>query len=145
MSFLNSRPSHIQAGNSNVPLPSLTSLVSSLGDARLIKSARAFLSTCRLSQIVAQLQVKICTVRGQEKTRQDKVAFVISLENAMWDFALEWSDDASAGQIRKPGVSKYCVRSTPKIVSLLTAFRYGIQTRYFCKPSVSDACLGESV
>lgn len=58
-SFLNSRPSHIQAGNTNVPLrpfPAPSDSVESY------TGSIAFAYSCRLAVIVARLQAEVSTL-----------------------------------------------------------------------------------
>ncbi len=75
MSFLNSRPSHIQANNHDVSIPSLASIrTCSEGD------GLAFHLLCRLAVVVARLQREICTVMARREEREERVARVVEIE-----------------------------------------------------------------
>ncbi|KAH8117263.1 hypothetical protein DFH11DRAFT_1504359, partial [Phellopilus nigrolimitatus] len=104
MSFLNSRPSHVQVHNSDIPLPSAPSLATAIDSASLTRSAEAFSSLCCLSEIVAKLQNEIATIKSQEKSKQDKLYDVADLEEQTSQVAMLWRDEISSHTQREPGV-----------------------------------------
>lgn len=109
MSFLNSRPCHIQRDNTNVSLPTLNTILhltspspvastpyvsptSAVPDNRTT-SAQSFILLCRLSLLVASLQAHVCTLAaaggvsnsslpgvGQPASREDRLRKVGIIE-----------------------------------------------------------------
>ncbi|KAH8824377.1 hypothetical protein DL96DRAFT_1712657 [Flagelloscypha sp. PMI_526] len=84
MSFLNSRPSHIQTSNHNVPVPSIQSVCSVTNENTKIPhapSARSFVFLCRLSMLVGHLQSEVFTLAASiEITKEDRIGRVVGLE-----------------------------------------------------------------
>lgn len=107
MSFLNSRPSHMQVHNSDIPLPPSSTIASAVDDPGLSVSCRAYVSLCQLSEIVATLQNEICTVKSQEKQRRVKLDGLAALEKEVLELAIQWKSEITGDEERKPGVSKY--------------------------------------
>ncbi|BGO94136.1 hypothetical protein NBRC10512_006958 [Rhodotorula toruloides] len=58
-SFLNSRPSHIQAGNANVPLPTFAAHTTA---SDVDSTEISFVFACRLALVVGQLQAEVSTL-----------------------------------------------------------------------------------
>ncbi|THH04722.1 hypothetical protein EW145_g5306 [Phellinidium pouzarii] len=104
MSFLNSRPSHMQVHNTDIPLPSTSSLTSAFDNPNLGLSCRAFSSLCCLADIVARLQNEICTIKSQEKLKEVKLQEVASLERNTNDLVFKWRKEIANPTERQPGV-----------------------------------------
>ncbi|TRM69249.1 hypothetical protein BD626DRAFT_544051 [Schizophyllum amplum] len=121
MSFLNSRPSHIQLDNANVPLPALTSMLATSAPSSpasapspnggpsikaepseavspaSIRSLQSFLYQCRIGALVNRLQAQVCTLTAATLTsREERLRRVQDLEadaNALLDeVKLEWEE-----------------------------------------------------
>ncbi|THH05566.1 hypothetical protein EW146_g9872, partial [Bondarzewia mesenterica] len=85
MSFLNARPRHIQSGNHSVPLPLLSSVLSTSGLSSLsttdsVRSPQSFVWLCRLSLLVARLQERVCTLASEQASRQERLSRVMEIE-----------------------------------------------------------------
>ncbi|KAI5124356.1 hypothetical protein M0805_008963 [Coniferiporia weirii] len=104
MSFLNSRPSHMQVHNTDIPLPSASSLSTAVENPNMARSCQAFSSLCRLAEIVARLQNEICTIKSQEKPKHAKLEEVAALERETSDLAFKWRDTIARPAERQPGV-----------------------------------------
>nr|XP_018263391.1 uncharacterized protein I303_04885 [Kwoniella dejecticola CBS 10117]OBR85549.1 hypothetical protein I303_04885 [Kwoniella dejecticola CBS 10117] len=112
MSFLNSRPSHVQADNSTAPLPKLASLLESscAYSPASSDSARSFIATCRLARLVSRLQSEVCTLgavanRSQIERREE----VEDILQAADDILEEWKQslEVESSRARPPGVSEF--------------------------------------
>lgn len=76
-SFLNSRPSHIQAGNSSVPIPRGAVHLSQHEANRYA----SFTYNCRLANIVTKLQAGVCILeKTTEASRNGKIRLCESIE-----------------------------------------------------------------
>ena len=106
MSFLNSRPSHMQVHNSDIPLPSSSTIASAVDDPSLSVSCRAYVSLCQLSETVATLQNEICTVKSQEKQKRAKLDELATMEKEVLELAMQWKSEITSDEEKKPGVSK---------------------------------------
>ncbi|KAJ7130116.1 hypothetical protein C8R43DRAFT_1240008 [Mycena crocata] len=83
MSFLNSRPSHIQADNHSIPLPDIigvTSPSSSLHPPDTVRSPQSFILLCRLSVLCSRLQSQVCTLASSVLVPAERLAKVKSIE-----------------------------------------------------------------
>ncbi|WRT69218.1 uncharacterized protein IL334_006202 [Kwoniella shivajii] len=107
MSFLNSRPCHIQAYNTTVPLPSLSSvlLASCAHGSSSSDSARSFIASCRLSELVCRLQAEVGTlgaVSGRSaEQRKEEVEEIGKLADKLLN---EWKEHLSTYRPRPTGV-----------------------------------------
>ncbi|WVR05522.1 hypothetical protein IAU60_002540 [Kwoniella sp. DSM 27419] len=106
MSFLNSRPSHIQVDNSTAPLPRFSSLLESscAFSPASSDSAKSFIASCRLARLVSRLQSNICTLgavadRDQADRREEVEEILMSAE----DLLDEWKASLPAQATRPPG------------------------------------------
>ncbi|GAA5830588.1 hypothetical protein JCM11251_002523 [Rhodosporidiobolus azoricus] len=101
-SFLNSRPSHIQLGNANVPLPPLPSP----DDLDTYASTIAFASFCRLAVVVSRLQAKVSTLDVYGSSKRAEACDEIERElNDMTEEARSFFETAR----RPPGMDAYCL------------------------------------
>lgn len=81
MSFLNSRPAHIQGDNHSVPFPALSSAVATSGPtSQSIRSPKSFVYLCRLSYLVSVLQARVCTLSSELVSREDRLRMVMEIE-----------------------------------------------------------------
>ncbi|KAJ7630712.1 hypothetical protein FB45DRAFT_1151589 [Roridomyces roridus] len=83
MSFLNSRPSHIQIDNHSTPLPDLTGLLSPtnpLHTADTVHSASSFVFLCRLAVLCSRLQCQVCTLTANTLAPAERLRRVKSIE-----------------------------------------------------------------
>ena len=77
MSFLHSRPSHMQPGNSSVPVPGVPSYLPRLESNRYA----SFSYNCRLAVILGRLQNGLCLVeRAGDASRNSKIRLCETLE-----------------------------------------------------------------
>ncbi|KAJ7492847.1 hypothetical protein FB451DRAFT_1219777 [Mycena latifolia] len=84
MSFLNSRPSHIQADNQSIPLPDpvgATSPSTSLHAPDNARSPQSFILLCRLSLLCSRLQSQVCTLASSTLVPAERLAKVKSIED----------------------------------------------------------------
>ncbi|KAJ6509303.1 hypothetical protein C8R47DRAFT_965646, partial [Mycena vitilis] len=79
MSFLNSRPSHIQADNNSTPLPDLSG-VASPSNSDSVRSLQSFILLCRLSVLCSRLQSQVCTLASSVLMPAERLAKVKSIE-----------------------------------------------------------------
>jgi hypothetical protein len=80
MSFLHSRPSHIQTGNSNVPIPAVPAYLSR----PVANRFASFSYNCRLSLLVNRLQTGLCLVeRTGDASRNAKIRLCDSLQGEL--------------------------------------------------------------
>ncbi|KAK4689305.1 hypothetical protein P7C73_g793, partial [Tremellales sp. Uapishka_1] len=104
MSFLNSSPSHIQANNSSVPLPSLSAVLvaSCVYSSASSDSSKSFIASCRLARLVCRLQAEVCTLGAlsthSSGERRQEVSEILELADAM---LVEWKS-ASTGSAPRP-------------------------------------------
>ncbi|WVQ81389.1 hypothetical protein IAT38_003513 [Cryptococcus sp. DSM 104549] len=115
MSFLNSRPCHIQAYNSTVPLPSLPSVLvasCSYGSASS-ESSKSFIASCKLSKLVCRLQAEVGTLGAVSgRPVADRKSEVKELSNLADEMANEWRDSFSGvngGRVRATGVASFLI------------------------------------
>lgn len=82
MSFLNSRPSHVQADNQSIPIPDMTSSTSpsALHAPGTAHSPQSFMFLCRLSLLCSRLQSEVCTLASSTLVRAERLAKVKSIE-----------------------------------------------------------------
>ncbi|KAF9005834.1 hypothetical protein BDZ89DRAFT_1079915 [Hymenopellis radicata] len=101
MSFLNSRPSHIQANNHDVSVPSLAAIRRCTeGD------GLAFHLLCRLAVVVARLQREICTVMARREEREERVARVVEIEADVEELVAEVRTHVNKGK-EVPGFASF--------------------------------------
>ncbi|KAJ6604423.1 hypothetical protein DFH09DRAFT_1068094 [Mycena vulgaris] len=84
MSFLNSRPSHIQVDNQSIPLPEIagaTSPSNSLHAPDNARSPQSFILLCRLSLLCSRLQSQVCTLASSVLMPAERLAKVKSIED----------------------------------------------------------------
>ncbi|KAF7320232.1 Zn(2)-C6 fungal-type domain-containing protein [Mycena kentingensis (nom. inval.)] len=85
ISFLNSRPSHIQADNHSAPLPDTPIyIVAPLGPGQSPdagRSPQSFSMLCRLSLLCARLQAQVCTLASNILVPAERLAKVKALED----------------------------------------------------------------
>lgn len=107
MSFLNSRPSHMQIHNTDIPLPSLASITSAVDNQNSAICGEAFWSLCRLAELVGRLQDEICTIKSQEKPKEVKLKELASLENETKELENKWEGHIVGHGDRQTGVRKF--------------------------------------
>ncbi|CAD6584074.1 MAG: hypothetical protein TREMPRED_003728 [Tremellales sp. Tagirdzhanova-0007] len=113
MSFLNSRPCHIQPNNDSVPIPSLCSVLeaSCAFIAASSDSASSFISSCELAQLVRRLQAEVCTVGGvtvrSASERRDQVVEINTLADQLFD---HWKDSVLGLRPRPTGVTSFLLQ-----------------------------------
>ncbi|KAJ7783536.1 hypothetical protein DFH07DRAFT_190405 [Mycena maculata] len=84
MSFLNSRPSHIQADNHSIPIPDIIGVVSpsnSLHAPDNVHSPQSFILLCRLSLLCSRLQSQVCTLASSTLVPAERLAKVKAIED----------------------------------------------------------------
>ncbi|WVQ92944.1 hypothetical protein IAU59_000005 [Kwoniella sp. CBS 9459] len=108
MSFLNSRPSHIQVDNSTAPLPKFSSLLeaSCAFSSASSDSAKSFIASCRLARLVSRLQSDVCTLgavadRDQADRRDEVEEILQDTDNLLND----WTTSLHSQVSRPPGVN----------------------------------------
>ncbi|KAJ7786073.1 hypothetical protein B0H16DRAFT_1489069 [Mycena metata] len=83
ISFLNSRPSHIQANNHSVPIPDIVG-VSSPPSAHYapdaVRSPQSFVYLCRLSVLCSRLQAQVCTLASSVLVSAQRLSEVKAIE-----------------------------------------------------------------
>jgi len=83
ISFLNSRPSHIQHDNHSVPVPDslvVASQTTSMHAPDATRSPQSFILLCRLSVLCSHLQAQVCTLASSVLVPAERLAKVKSLE-----------------------------------------------------------------
>ncbi|KAF7306719.1 Zn(2)-C6 fungal-type domain-containing protein [Mycena indigotica] len=78
ISFLNSRPSHIQADNHSTPLPDSLAHISIGSDSG--RSGQSFIMLCRLSILTSKLQAQVSTLASTFLAPSERLAIVKVLE-----------------------------------------------------------------
>jgi hypothetical protein len=105
---VNSRPCHIQADNSTVPLPKLSSVLeaSCAHASASSDSSKSFIGSCRLALLVRRLQVEVCTLGAvsEERLGSRKVS-VRELIKKVEELFGEWREMAVGSRARPTGVS----------------------------------------
>nr|XP_019007019.1 uncharacterized protein I203_00615 [Kwoniella mangroviensis CBS 8507]OCF70480.1 hypothetical protein I203_00615 [Kwoniella mangroviensis CBS 8507] len=107
MSFLNSRPSHVQADNSTAPLPQLASLLeaSCAFSSASSDSAKSFIASCRLARLVSRLQSEVCTLGAvadrTETERKEEVGDILLAADGL---LRDWKTSLVPNMTRPPGV-----------------------------------------
>ncbi|KAJ6627157.1 hypothetical protein B0H10DRAFT_422538 [Mycena sp. CBHHK59/15] len=107
MSFLNSRPSHIQADNHSVPIPDITGvhpLANSLHAPDTVRSPQSFILLCRLSLLCSRLQSQVCTLASGLLLPAERLAKVKSIEEDTQVLLVEVRRD-EAGRIPSSGIA----------------------------------------
>lgn len=113
MSFLNSRPCHIQPYNDSVPLPLCSSVLQASCAYTSVSSdcAKSFISSCELAQLVRRLQAEVCTVGGVAVTsaseRRDQVVEIAQLADQIFD---QWRDSVIGSAPRPTGVTSFLLQ-----------------------------------
>ncbi|KAJ6519595.1 hypothetical protein C8R45DRAFT_27475 [Mycena sanguinolenta] len=79
ISFLNSRPSHIQVENHSTPLPDIRS-ASPSNSSDTACSLPSFVFLCRLSMLCSRLQSQVCTLASSILVPAERLATVKSIE-----------------------------------------------------------------
>ncbi|KAJ7042475.1 hypothetical protein C8F04DRAFT_1076032 [Mycena alexandri] len=83
MSFLNSRPSHIQVDNHSIPIPDIVG-VSSPPSAHhapdAVRSPQSFVYLCRLSLLCSRLQSQVCTLASSVLVAAERLSKVKAIE-----------------------------------------------------------------
>ncbi|WWC70502.1 uncharacterized protein I206_104453 [Kwoniella pini CBS 10737] len=110
MSFLNSRPSHVQVDNSTAPLPKLASLLESscAFSPASSDSAKSFIASCRLARLVSRLQSEVCTLGAvANRTQTERREEVEDIYQATEDLLEDWkvSLEVQSSRPRPPGVN----------------------------------------
>ncbi|KAJ7169652.1 hypothetical protein C8R46DRAFT_896215 [Mycena filopes] len=82
MSFLNSRPSHIQADNHSIPIPDadVSSPPSALHTPDTVRSPQSFIFLCRLSLLCSRLQSQVCTLASSVLVPAERLSKVKAIE-----------------------------------------------------------------
>ncbi|KAJ7932633.1 hypothetical protein B0H13DRAFT_1956283 [Mycena leptocephala] len=80
MSFLNSRPSHIQAENHSSPVPDIVGVASASNSPDTAYSPQSFVLLCRLSVLCSRLQSQVCTLAANTLVPAERLAKVKSIE-----------------------------------------------------------------
>lgn len=115
-SFLNSRPSHIQSSNFEVPFPSLDTLhvARSLSPSSTLSldpsthdSSLSFVDSCHLAHLVGRLQSDICTLAAKHAPATDKLDILDGLEEDAEAIAARWERARSLTVERAPGVNSF--------------------------------------
>ncbi|WVW83573.1 hypothetical protein I302_105594 [Kwoniella bestiolae CBS 10118] len=107
MSFLNSRPSHIQANNSTAPLPQLASLLeaSCAFSSASSDSAKSFIASCRLARLVSRLQSEVCTLGAvADRSQADRKEEVEDILHSADSLLRDWRTSLGPQVTRPPGV-----------------------------------------
>ncbi|KAJ7139897.1 hypothetical protein C8R44DRAFT_765699 [Mycena epipterygia] len=84
MSFLNSRPSHIQADNHSIPIPDFVDVdppSNSLHASDTMRSPQSFTLLCRLSVLCSRLQSQVCTLASSILAPAERLSKVKSIED----------------------------------------------------------------
>ncbi|KAJ7275270.1 hypothetical protein B0H12DRAFT_1227785 [Mycena haematopus] len=96
MSFLNSRPSHIQAQNHSTPLPDMAGAASPSDSSDTACSLRSFVFLCRLSVLCSRLQSQVCTLASSILVPAERLATVKSIEEETHLLVVEVRRDETA-------------------------------------------------
>lgn len=104
---MNSRPSHIQIHNTDIPLPSVASITSAMDNQNSAICGEAFWSLCRLAELVGRLQDEICTIKSQEKPKHERLKVLATLENETKDLEKKWELNISGQGDRQTGVREF--------------------------------------
>ncbi|KAJ7431794.1 hypothetical protein B0H11DRAFT_2128456 [Mycena galericulata] len=108
MSFLNSRPSHIQADNQSIPIPSpdiaLANTSNSLHASDTVRSTHSFVLLCRLSLLCSRLQSQVCTLASSTLVPAERLAKVKSIEEDTQMLLVEARRDESGRSSSSSGV-----------------------------------------
>ncbi|KAF7339845.1 Zn(2)-C6 fungal-type domain-containing protein [Mycena venus] len=80
MSFLNSRPSHIQADNHAIPVPDILGAASPSSSSDMASSPRSFIFLCRLSVLCSRLQSQVSTLASSVQVPAERLAKVKPIE-----------------------------------------------------------------
>nr|GAT47885.1 predicted protein [Mycena chlorophos] len=117
MSFLNSRPSHIQADNHSTPLPENLVYVPTTqapipnSDGR---SPQSFIMLCRLSVLCSRLQVQVCTLASSVLEPSERLAKVKALED---------ETQLLLAEARRDDMDRSLSSGVPSLMTCLLGFR----------------------
>ncbi|WVQ67976.1 uncharacterized protein L199_006181 [Kwoniella botswanensis] len=132
MSFLNSRPSHVQADNSTAPLPQLASLLESscAFSSASSDSAKSFIASCRLARLVSRLQSEVCTLGAvadrSETERREEVEDILHAADGLLK---DWKTSLVSSTTRPPGVN--ILEPFTEFVIFITSLNEGDLDGYF--------------
>ncbi|ORY21042.1 hypothetical protein BCR39DRAFT_554270 [Naematelia encephala] len=142
MSFLNSRPCHIQAHNSTVPMPALSTVLeaSCAFSPASSESSRAFISMCRLATYVARLQTKVSTLGAlssrSSTERREEVHTVASLVDTL---LAGWKSVMFDGFQRPTGVASlliFLLGFRCMLERIQIELEFGLGSTFSCTPAM---------
>jgi hypothetical protein len=100
----------MQAHNNSVPLPSLAAVLeaSCAHSSASSDSAKAFITSCRLANLVRRLQRDVCTLGAvADRSTRERRDGVVELARRADELFGEWKGSASEGQARPTGVGEW--------------------------------------
>ncbi|CAK5279980.1 unnamed protein product [Mycena citricolor] len=107
MSFLNSRPSHIQADNHAIAISDILGLISasnSMYAPDSVRSPQSFVSLCRLSLLCSRLQTEVCTLASSMLAPSERLSRVKIIEEETEMLLVEVRRDET-GRVSSSGVA----------------------------------------
>jgi hypothetical protein len=118
MSFLNSRPSHIQADNHSISVPDdivgVPPTSNSIHSPDNARSPQSFILLCRLSLLCSRLQSQVCTLASSLLLPAERLAKVKSIEEDTQMLLAEVQRDET-GRASSSGVGRCSFYSNSRI------------------------------